>query len=353
MENTTQSKLTYFTDSSINGIDLPIRFTFPFCYEPHPLTKIAAAELQCYLETQTDLNHNFGLNQNQQEAAVGKMFGVLVVKDNTGRLGYLCAFSGKVAGTNHHPRFVPPVFDMLAEDSFFLKGIADINTINLQIRKIAASEKYKSLKTDFEQSNALSAYEIANLKQQLQTNKANRKKLRNEQRDTLSGCDSSYLEADLIKQSLYDKHLMNKLVHKWELALKEKKLGIEKLETELKALKDERKIKSAALQNQLFEHYEFLNKRGEKKSLHSIFIDTASGTPPAAAGECATPKLLQYAFLNGYTPLAMGEFWWGAAPKSEIRQHKQFYPACTPKCKPILGHMLEGIALKEDPRKGM
>ena len=45
----------------------------------------------------------------------------------------------------------------------------------------------------------------------------------------------------------------------------------------------------------------------------------------------------------------MAEFWWGAAPKSEIRQHKQFYPACAGKCKPILAHMLEGMPVDENP----
>jgi len=73
------------------------------------------------------------------------------------------------------------------------------------------------------------------------------------------------------------------------------------------------------------------------------------GKPPAAAGECATPKLLQYAFLNGLRPVAMAEFWWGAPPKSEIRKHRQFYPACTGKCKPILEHMLEGILVDDNP----
>ncbi len=100
-------------------------------------------------------------------------------------------------------------------------------------------------------------------------------------------------------------------------------------ESDIESLKNERKEKSAALQQQLFEQYVFLNKDGKSKSLQEIFGQTAFGKPPAAAGECATPKLLQFAFANGYKPLAMAEFWWGAAPKSEIRKHKQYYPACT------------------------
>jgi len=120
-------------------------------------------------------------------------------------------------------------------------------------------------------------------------------------------------------------------------------------DTDIEALKKERKEKSAALQQQIFEQYVFLNKDRKQKSLYAIFSDTVFGKPPAAAGECATPKLLQHAFLHGYKPLAMAEFWWGVPPKSEIRKHKQFYPACTGKCKPILEHMLEGIALDDNP----
>jgi tRNA pseudouridine32 synthase/23S rRNA pseudouridine746 synthase len=347
--NNTPNNIIYFSDNAIKGIALPACFTFPFYYEPHPLTKIAAAELQCYLETQTDLHHNFGLTEDQQGPVIGKMFGVLVVHDNEGRLGYLSAFSGKLAGSNDHPEFVPPVFDMLIEDSFFLKEQGIINSINLQIRKIESSDNYKKLIQDLERSNALSIQETADFKKQLKINKAARKKLREEQKGRLSEGAYSELEVDLIKQSLRDKHLLNVLLNKWEQVLTGIRSGMQISEAGIEALKNERRERSAALQKQLFEQYEFLNKDGDRKSLQAIFNDTVFGKPPSAAGECATPKLLQYAFLNGYKPLAMAEFWWGASPKSEIRKHKQYYPACTGKCKPILKHMLEGITLEEDP----
>ncbi len=331
-------------------MELPASFTFPFCYEPHPLTIIAATELQRYLESRTELDHNFGLIKDRQGREIGKMFGVLVVADGAGKLGYLSAFSGKLAGSNHHPRFVPPVFDMLDEHGFFIKGIQAINAINRQIRQIQSGDDYKNLREDLERSNAQAVNETADLKQQLSNNKAARKKIREEQKKSLSADDYSHLEADLVKQSLYDKHLLDVLMNKWAHALKEKRTNIATAEAELIALKDERKERSAALQNQLFEQYVFLNKDGEQKSLQDIFKDTVSGAPPSAAGECATPKLLQYAFLNGYRPLAMAEFWWGAAPDSGARKHKQYYPACTEKCKPILKHMLSGITMEEDPR---
>ncbi|PQJ11891.1 hypothetical protein CJD36_008840 [Flavipsychrobacter stenotrophus] len=349
MEDNNPTTITYFSDSLVKDIEVPLRFTFPFNYEPHPLTKIAATALQGYLETQTDLEHNFGLTQDREGQAIGKMFGVLVVKDKDGALGYLSAFSGKLGGSNHHPEFVPPVFDMLVENSFFLKQIEVINAINRQIKEIEAGDNYQVLKHDLERSQALSTLEIVDFKQQLKINKGNRKKRREEQGIVLSDDDRSAFEANLIKQSLYDKHRLNVLLNKWELVLGEKITGIEHFEVQLTTLKSGRKRKSAALQTQLFEHYEFLNKYGDKKNLQSIFNDTTEGKPPAAAGECATPKLLQHAFLNGYEPIAMAEFWWGISPGSEVRKHKQFYPACTEKCKPILKHMLEGMTLDEDP----
>lgn len=349
MQHTTQNSITYFSDSSVNGITVPERFTFPFYYEPHPLTQIAAAELQHYLETQTELDHNFGLTADQQGLVIGKMFGVLVVQDNNGKLGYLAAFSGKLAGTNNHPKFVPPVFDMLIENSFFLKEEEILNSINQQIKAIESDEHYSILKSNFEQFTAQSVLEITAFKKQLKSNKENRKKHREAQQPVLSEQEYTHFEADLIKQSLSDKWELTVLSNRWKQLLEATQSEITLFENSIEALKKERKEKSAALQQQLFEQYAFLNQDGKEKSLQAIFSETVFGKPPAAAGECATPKLLQYAFLNGYKPIAMAEFWWGASPKSEIRKHRQFYPACTGKCKPILSHMLEGVPMDENP----
>ena len=84
-------------------------------------------------------------------------------------------------------------------------------------------------------------------------------------------------------------------------------------------LKQERKVRSAALQQKLFEQFRMLNAKGEVKDLCELFKDTPQGAPPAGTGECALPKLLQYAYLHQLKPLAMGEFWWGKSPKEEIR----------------------------------
>lgn len=344
-----QSRISYFLDTSVNQIALPERFTFPFYYEPHPLTKIAATELQHYLETQTDLDHNFGLIPDKEGNVIGKMFGVLVVQDKAGKLGYLSAFSGKLAGTNDYQKFVPPVFDMLVEDSFFLREQEVINNINNRLTEITTDENYERLKLEIEQLSARSSIEISAFKKQLKDNKEDRRKLRDEWTNTLNPQDYALAEADLVKQSLRDKHELKELTNRWEQQLGEMRTRLEQFDADIEALKNERKERSAALQQQLFRQYVFLNKDGKSKSLQDIFSATPFGKPPSAAGECAMPKLLQYAFANQFTPIAMAEFWWGAAPKSEIRKHKHFYPACTGKCKPILAHMLEGMLVDEDP----
>lgn len=344
-----QTRMTYFQDSSIVGITLPERFTFPFYYRPHRLTEIAAAELQQYLETQTNLDHNFGLGTYNDGLVIGKMFGVLVVQDRQGQLGYLSAFSGKLAGSNDHPMFVPPVFDMLIENSFFLREQEIIQSINDRIEEIISSESYLRLKHDAEKLTAGSLSEISAFKQRLKANKAVRKQLRETKRSSLTEREYLTLEEDLIRQSLHDKHQLNVFISNWMQPLNDIQTKLAQYESDVEALKNERKERSAALQKQLFDQYLFLNQYGETKNIQQIFKSTALGRPPAGAGECATPKLLQFAFANGYKPVAMAEFWWGASPKSEIRKHKQFYPACTGKCKPILAHMLEGMLIDDNP----
>lgn len=118
-----------------------------------------------------------------------------------------------------------------------------------------------------------------------------------------------------------------------------------KTEAEAKALKEFRSQKSIAVQKKLFENYSFLNIKGETQNLLEIFENAAQGKPPAATGECAAPKLLQYALKNDLKPIALAEFWWGNSLKAQERKHKVFYPACKNKCKPVLEFMLDDEGL--------
>lgn len=116
---------------------------------------------------------------------------------------------------------------------------------------------------------------------------------------------------------------------------------------------------SQDLQLWLFRQYKMLNARGEEKDLVDIWQDYHCSPrirnryplPPGGTGDCCAPKLLQYAYQHRLKPVCMAEFWWGESPKSEIRHHGQFYPACRGKCKPVLTWMLQGLDVDPNPEK--
>lgn len=243
-------------EQPLDEYEVPVDFSQMIDGIPHPLCALAAEDLQEHILNQKEWQHNFGLDSEAEGMVIGKMFGVLVVQNQQKKIGYLAAFSGKLAGKNHHDKFVPPVFDTLAEDGFLNIGMQELSLLNDEIRLL----------------------EFAN---------ADRGKIQ--------------------------------------------------------SLKAARKKYSNALQSEIFEHYHFLNRAGDEKSLTELFTAFNYKNPPAGAGECAGPKLLQYAFMHKLKPLALAEFWWGLSPKSNQWKHKEFYACCKEKCEPILAHMLGGI----------
>ncbi len=244
-------------EEAIDDRLLPKGLNSPFACKPHPLCLRAVASLQAQLSGLQDWQHNFGLGAAQEQPVIGKMFGVLVVKTKAGATGYLAAFSGKLAGSNHHAGFVPPVFDSLHPDSFLNNGMQELSRINAAIKALPVDAR-----------------------------------------------------------------------------------------DQIAVLKAARRAYSNTLQHKLHQQYTFLNQAGVSKSLQELFAAAAYKNPPAGAGECAAPKLLQYAFLHHMQPLAIAEFWWGLSPKSAYWQHRHYYPACEEKCRPILDHMLDGLQME-------
>ena len=220
-----------------SDIPKPERFTFPFCYEPHPLCILAAEEVKREIER---------INPTE-----GKMFGVMVVQEGDSRLAFLAAYSGLLEGRNDWDYFVPPVFDAQQPDGYF----------KTREREIMQSEAHRQMSQD--------------------------------------------------------------------------------------------------LQLWLFRQYRMLNARGQERDLVEIWQDYHPSSrirkkyplPPGGTGDCCAPKLLQYAYQHGLMPVCMAEFWWGPSPKSEIRHHGEFYPACRGKCKPVLTWMLQGLDVDPDPEK--
>ncbi len=331
--------------SSIDCYILPERFTFPFYYEPHPLCVLAAKELQNHLKTHTQWLHYFD--------DVGKMFGVLLVQNEQGEVGYLSAFSGKIVQENIIPNFVPPVVNVFAHNEFFRTEQVVINHINAEIESLEKNPNIKRLQDITNQilTNAESEVEVARLL--VIENRKDRKEQRDHARDKLSVTEILKLQGILSKESVADKNKLKQLKQEWDEKINKAQKNVEEFTNIIISLKNKRKKLSSELQLKIFEQYQFLNIKGENKNLTEIFNSTAYykkyGSAPAGSGDCAAPKLLQYAFKNKMKPLAMAEFWWGKSPKSEVRQHKNFYPSCLGKCQPILLHMLDGMTIDDNP----
>lgn len=334
--------MIHFFKKPISHLALPEKFTYPFHYTPHPLCVLAAEEVKEYIANRKEW---------QEELASGKMFGVLIVQTDNGitnneenQIGYLAAFSGNLAGKNLHPYFVPPVYDLLQPEGFFKIEEEQISAINIRIRELENSSSYLGSKEKWKIETKHAKAVLNQAKAELKMAKKARETRRQSSPEL-----SEEEQASLIRESQYQKAEYKRLEKEWKKRLEELETEVRHFDIEIERLKTERKERSAALQRKLFEQFRMLNAQGEVKDLYTIFEQTVQKVPPAGAGECALPKLLQYAYLHQLKPLAMAEFWWGDSPKNEIRHHGYYYPSCKGKCEPILQHMLQGLEVDENP----
>ena len=334
--------MIHFFKKPVSHLALPEKFTYPFHYTPHPLCVLAAEEVKAYIASRKEW---------QEELASGKMFGVLIVQTDNGitnneenQIGYLAAFSGNLAGKNLHPYFVPPVYDLLQPEGFFKIEEEQISAINIRIRELENSSSYLGSKEKWKIETEQAKSVLNQAKAELKIAKEARE-IRRQSSPELSEEE----QASLIRESQYQKAEYKRLEKEWKKRLEELETEVRHFDIEIERLKTERKERSAALQRKLFEQFRMLNAQGEVKDLYTIFEQTVQKVPPAGAGECALPKLLQYAYLHQLKPLAMAEFWWGDSPKNEIRHHGYYYPSCKGKCEPILQHMLQGLEVDENP----
>jgi len=339
-------------NSSVSDLVLPKRFSNPFYFEVNPLAMLAARELQTYIEQQHEWDYYFGLKKHQTIIGNGKMFGVLVVENKNKEIGYLAAYSGKLAYNNNHSHFVPPVFDMLEvqnkQDTFYQIGERTLYEMSEKISQLENAETFQMLKNELSEIDFNYSQELNNCKEKHRLSKKVRQRIREAISELPLHEQTPQLETlklESIREHFELKDLKNKYRSQRENIISQ----IEQLQQEIDKLKEQRKRFSTSLQDRLFAEYHFLNARGERKNVIELFKNHFDGKPPAGAGECCAPKLLQYAYKNDMKPIAMAEFWWGKTPLSEIRHHKQFYPACKGKCLPILTHMLVGIELQDNP----
>lgn len=319
------------------ALEPPPRFTYPFCYTPHPLALVAAEGVQRAIAS---------CQHWREEADKGKMFGVLVVADGAGRLSYLAAYSGLLCGRNDWEWFVPPVYDLLRPDGYFKAEEARIVHLGEQLSALENGEQRKVLLSQLNTYKKESTQEIERYKMKMDEAKRRRDALR------LATLDEA-AEAALIRESQFMKAELRRMKKAMAGRGQALQAQLGQVEGAAEALRRERRGRSEALQQWLFRQFKVLNARGEERDLADIFAHTPSRVPPSGAGECCAPKLLQHAYKHGLKPLCMAEFWWGASPKAELRRHLHYYPACRGKCLPILGHMLQGLDVDPNPLEGV
>ena len=317
--------------SDISGIELPQHFNNPFHYTPHPLCGVAVDEL-----------HRF-LNGNEEwaaDVANGKMLGVLVVRSSSGEVGYVAGFSGLLCGKNRQPGFVPPVFDFLSPDGYFKREEGEISSINKTVACIKNSSEYIAAVEAVATEKSRAENALALRRAEYAANKARRAEKR------AAGGLSPEETALLVRESQFEKAELKRLAARLKEDVERAKIVLRLFEDKLSSLSDERKKRSATLQEWLFTQFKVLDACGNEKSLLEIFAEKRGCLPPAGAGECAAPKMLQYAYKNNLQPLAMAEFWVGASPQGEVRRDGCFYGACMSKCHPILTYMLQGVEVE-------
>lgn len=333
---------------------LPALFTNPFSYRPHPLCIEAAAGVRGAIAADPLLHERL-----MEE---GKMLGVLVAESPEGRIGFLAAHSGVLECHSLTGYFVPPVYDLLSPCSFFPEGEAEIIRLNEKIDELRNDREFCAYISGTAEARERHLAEIERLKDIYMKGKVEREKLREsvgkeivllqaglrtglerfdeelEMREALENLEARL--GEIAQESQFQKGEIRRAEKRMKEEMAVRDAWLRERYGRIEGLKQLRKQKSVALQRKIFEHFSFLNARGERKNLLDIFGDVV---PPAGTGECAGPRLLQYAYMHGFRPIAMGEFWYGGQISSELRMDGRFYPSCKGKCGPVLGFMLQGL----------
>lgn len=296
---------------------------------PRALAFVAARRVAAYVEQHPELTAG---------EVCGKMYGVLVVEAPGGCLAFLAAHSGLLGGRNDWPFFVPPVFDAQQPDGHFKTKEREISGMNRRIAELMQRPQLFEARQRLDQVRQQTDRVIAREREEVKARKARRDTMRREQPQM-----DDATKAMLIRESQYDKAQLRRLTKSCEASVAEHQEALNVLEREIEALKRERRESSDALQRWLFDQYVMLNAKGMRRTLIDIFARFNGTLPPAGAGDCCAPKLLQFAYAHNLRPVSLAEFWLGAPPPTEVRRHLQFYPPCRSKCYPILQFMLQGL----------
>ena len=325
----TQTYLQYLPEEFALGLKEG-EFNNPFRYEPCAAVREAAFGLMARIGESPFLSEAF---------RPGKMMGVLVVRDASGRLGYLSGFSGLAAGKSRIEGFVPPIFDLTETQGHYRKMEEEISGIVCRLKELESDCGYLNLQSGLSGARSQMSLRLNDMRSRMECSR----RARETERETGAGPERL---AELVKQSQFEKAEFKRMKKHFEQSIAELESGLTEYSKQIGLLRQQHRELSDSLQKWIFDHYIVHNACGEQVSVWDIFA--ANGlVPPGGTGDCAAPKLLEFAFRNGLKPLAMGEFWYGQPSRTAVRVQGHFYPSCTSKCGPLLGFMLKGIQLVE------
>lgn len=314
--------------------ELPVVFPSPFDVRPHAVAVCAAESLMDRLSEMQCNDHHFNTTDG------GKMFGVLVVRNVEGELGYLSGFSGMLGKQWQCAGFVPPVFDQSARKNLQRKGEIRIEDLSREIEQSELNADYQQLLSSLGGYHAMADKQLDQMKATLLRKKMQRNIIREKLSD--DDPDRNAMLTELANQSRSDKLDLKKLKHRLQEGGSELDAELSKYQLAIDALKKQRKRLSAKLQTDLFDGYELRTNDDQSRLLSGFF---ENGLPPSGAGDCAATKLVQYANKTELEPVALAEFWWGSAPVGGLREHGRFYPSCRSRCRVVLPFMLQGLKL--------
>ncbi len=308
----------------------------PFDYTPDGECEEAFRKLIAKLETLKGSDDPKDVNF-LRELDAGKMLGVLIATDSCGLRHTLYAFSGQLGdGGLYHPGFVGPVFDYLQPGGYFKTKEMEISRQNIDI-SLFEEGQFSKIRSEYERAKGKFEAEVSEYKERCRLSKI----ARNAKRE--SGITDKDEIAAMIRQSQFEKAELHRLKKRAAERLEPLLAAMNEAQSHIDTLKERRRMDSEALQQWLFSNFTLLNARGESRTLSEIFAETPLKIPPSGAGECCAPKLLQAAYLRGWKPIAIAEYWYGHAKSGEIRIDGAYYPACRGKCLPVLGWMLQGL----------
>jgi tRNA pseudouridine32 synthase / 23S rRNA pseudouridine746 synthase len=278
------------------------------------------------------------LAQNDVYDRQGKMYGVLLAHAATGERVVLKAFSGLLNGAATISGWVPPIpgrESVAAAEAQTLADLAAMKQELIELDRSPAWERYRILTAEYSERLA-----------QLAIDHRQRKEWRECERERLTTIlsDTHLATAltELDDQSRQDGRERRRLKQERDDVLQPLVAIVAQLETQMRELKQQRKIRSRQLQTQLHEAYRLMNFLGTSTSLRELM---PAGIP-TGTGDCCAPKLLHYAATQQLKPIAMAEFWWGE--NTGDKRQGEFYGACAERCQPLMGFMLSGVTPRQD-----